>query len=96
LVASTLEGGSGANIMCVPRWQNDWQGTYFNEWLREMQSTGQLTRGGQFRIKMKGIDCSKYRKRDETPSTDNDLVLAAGGNGTRRAITLSLSLDDGC
>ena len=67
--------------MCVPRWQNDWQGTYYNEWLREMMDTGQLKRGGQFRIKMKGIDCSQFKKRDERPGADNDLVLATKGNG---------------
>ena len=65
--------------MCVPRWQNDWQGTYFGSWLSEKLNSGKLKRGDQFRIKMKSIDCSQFTKRQQIPS---DVMLSRDGNGT--------------
>lgn len=77
--ASSVEGGSGAQIMCVPRWQNDWQGSYYGSWLSEQLNSGKLIRGGQYRVTIKGLDCSKYlRKR---LNARNDGLLSDQGNG---------------
>jgi hypothetical protein len=78
--ASTLEGGSGAQIMCVPRWQNDWQGTYYNSWLSDMLNSGKLVRGGKYRVKLKYMDCSQYVRRRLTRRAQNP-VLKSNGNG---------------
>lgn len=79
--ASSIEGGSGAQVMCVPRWHNDWQGTYYNSWLSEQINSGKLSRGGKYRVKLKYIDCSQYTKRDVTTRADSSPVLKSDGNG---------------
>ena len=75
-LASTLEGGSGATIMCVPEEVNDWQGTYWSSWLSEAKKQG-LVSGGQFRLKLKYYDIPKrdLEKRDNP-------VLSSANNGT--------------
>ncbi|KAK6435347.1 hypothetical protein LTR95_008462 [Oleoguttula sp. CCFEE 5521] len=86
--ASTDEGGSGANIMCVPSWQNDWQGTYYNSWLSEQIGLGKLARGGQYRIVLKNIDCSKYMRRRLDRRAEPNGVLQQSGNTTLLAASL--------
>jgi hypothetical protein len=78
--ASSLEGGSGAQIGCVPQWQNDWQGTYYNSWLSEQLNSGKLVRGGKYRVKIKGLDCSQFMKRDLVPRTTPSQILSSNGN----------------
>nr|OQO21917.1 hypothetical protein B0A51_12501 [Rachicladosporium sp. CCFEE 5018] len=86
--ASTDEGGSGANIMCVPSWQNDWQGTYYNSWLSEQIKLGNLVRGGQYRIVLKNIDCSKYLRKRLDKRAEPNGVLQQSGNTTLLAASL--------
>ncbi|KAL8766160.1 MAG: hypothetical protein Q9194_006357, partial [Teloschistes cf. exilis] len=60
LAASTIEGGSGAQIGCVPEEQNDWQGTYWSSWLAEARASGILKPGGKFRVKLGSFDCGTF------------------------------------
>lgn len=80
--ASSVEGGSGASIMCVPSWQNDWQGTYYSSWLSEVLGNGKLVRGGKFRVVLKNIDCSKYVRRRMEKRAGDSGVLQQNGNVT--------------
>lgn len=92
--ASSMEGGSGAQIKCVPKWQNDWQGTYYNEWLKEQQQLGKLARGGRYRVKMRHIDCTKFRRRSLAARQGPVLSMNNNGNPdlTRRT-TLAYPYD---
>ncbi|KAI0408492.1 hypothetical protein F4802DRAFT_618636 [Xylaria palmicola] len=80
--ASSLEGGSGAQILCIPKWQNDWQGTYYGSWLSEQTNSGKLVRGGKYRVKIKGLDCSQYTKRDLTLRDTPSQILSSNGSVT--------------
>ncbi|KAL9609818.1 MAG: hypothetical protein Q9167_005445 [Letrouitia subvulpina] len=62
LIASTVEGGAGAQIRCIPEEQNNWQGTYWSSWLAEATGSGKLKSGGKFRVKLKFFDCDSLRK----------------------------------
>ncbi|OQN97126.1 hypothetical protein B0A48_17222 [Cryoendolithus antarcticus] len=77
--ASTYEGGSGANIMC---------GTYYNTWLSEQIKLGNLVRGGQYRIVLKNIDCSKYPLKRLGKRAEPNGVLLQNGNTTLLAASL--------
>ncbi|KAL9578025.1 MAG: hypothetical protein Q9212_005988, partial [Teloschistes hypoglaucus] len=57
---STIEGGAGAQIGCVPEEQNDWQGTYWSSWLAEARASGILKPGGKFRVKLGSFDCGTF------------------------------------
>ncbi|CZR65096.1 uncharacterized protein PAC_14996 [Phialocephala subalpina] len=107
--ASTVEGGAGSQISCVPKDQNDWQGIYWSQWLQEAIANG-FTTGSRFRVKISGYDCTSVvprevrRKRDST----TDPILSSNGNITvfgastftnastmKNAVVISLISDDG-
>lgn len=73
--ASTLEGGAGSVIICVPKELNDWQGTYFASWLAEAKSRG-FKSGDQFRVKLQYFDFDSVQKREllkrESPILSHD------------------------
>nr|OQO27735.1 hypothetical protein B0A51_05527 [Rachicladosporium sp. CCFEE 5018] len=66
--ASTDEGGSGANIVCI--------------------KLGNLVRGGQYRIVLKNIDCSKYPLERLDKRAEPNGVLLQNGNTSLLAASL--------
>jgi len=103
--ASTVEGGSGATIKCVPIEQNLWQSSYMTSWQSEQLKLGTLVRGGQFRVVLKNIDCSKFlpRRLDKRAGehgilqqSDNTTLLAAslfGNYSSHNALFIDLTKD---
>jgi Deoxyribonuclease NucA/NucB len=61
--ASTDEGGTDAQIGCVPWWQNSWQGIYYSSWL----SMVRLQPGKQFRVLLAGINCTEVPQSELEP-----------------------------
>ncbi|KAL8707161.1 MAG: hypothetical protein Q9225_007812, partial [Loekoesia sp. 1 TL-2023] len=60
---STLEGGSGAIIDCIPKELNDWQGAYWSSWLAEARKRG-FKSGDQFRVRIKFFNLNSVQRRD--------------------------------
>ncbi|KAI4243815.1 MAG: hypothetical protein LQ352_006964 [Teloschistes flavicans] len=77
---STIEGGAGAQIGCVPEEQNSWQGTYWSSWLAEARASGILKPGGKFRVKLGSFDCGTFTgKRDLHKRTKSPILSSANG-----------------
>ncbi|KAL8665797.1 MAG: hypothetical protein Q9202_001919 [Teloschistes flavicans] len=94
-LASTIEGGAGAQIGCVPKEQNNWQGTYWSSWLAEARASGILKPGGKFRVKLGSFDCGTFTgtKRDLHERTSP--ILSSGNGMTVIASTAFGNLSNG-
>ena len=84
--ASTAEGGAGAQIGCVPGYQNTDQGSY----LSSFNAIEGITPGKKFGVEVSGADCSSFSRVGPLPRAGKRATSAgrnvngSGYNGKHR------------
>jgi hypothetical protein len=80
--ASTQQGGAGAQIACVPAYQNSEQGTVLNTFRAE----NNLQPGQVFGVLIQGIDCSDVDSIAPPERRDSE-VTGFGSNGISKLLS---------